>query len=230
MSLGGKHTLPGFEQALESLRTDGALMGALVSRSLTNAKLGFTLRSDDHCAAVIADDEEVDLLEKQIDRTGTDILMRYQPLAFDLRNVLATIKLSSHLENLSDQAVTIARRVRWLNEYQEYEDKQLVVPIFELAESGLLEVLQAFSAADSLRAHRVRSQMEPLAQSSRELEEQFSSAVAEHPARSRSYVNLIAIGHCLERIAYLIESIAEEATYMAEAKDVRHPGNRLAEE
>ncbi|MGA8654747.1 MAG: PhoU domain-containing protein [Chthoniobacterales bacterium] len=230
MALGGKHTLPGFEQTLESLRTDGALMGALVSRSLTNAKLGFTLRSDDHCAAVIADDEEVDLLEKQIDRTGTDILMRYQPLAFDLRNVLATIKLSSHLENLSDQAVTIARRVRWLNEDQEYEDKQLVVPIFELAESGLLEVLQAFSAVDSLRAHRVRSQMEPLAQSSRELEEHFSSAVAEHPARSRSYVNLIAIGHCLEHIAYLIESIAEEAIYMAEAKDVRHPGNRLAEE
>lgn len=205
-------------------------MGALVSRNLTNAKLGFALRNDDHCAAAIADDEEVDLLEKQIDRTGTDILMRYQPLAFDLRHVLATIKLSSHLENLSDQAVTIARRVRSLNEDPEYEDKQLIMPIFELSESALTEVLRAFSAVDSSRANRVRSQMEPLAQSTRDLEGQFSNAVAEHPARSRSYVNLIALAHCLEHIAYLVESIAEEVIYMAEAKDVRHAGNRLAEE
>jgi hypothetical protein len=70
MALGGKHTLPGFEQALESLRTDGALMATLVSRSLTNAKLGFAQRDDDYCAAVIADDEEVDLLQKQVDRGG----------------------------------------------------------------------------------------------------------------------------------------------------------------
>ena len=133
MALGGKHTLPGFEQALESLRADGSLMGTLVSRSLTNARLGFTERDDDRCAAVIADEDEVEVLEIQIDRTGTDILMRYQPLAFDLRHVLATIKLGSHLEKLGHQTTIIARRVRRLNEDEEYEDKQSIMPIFEQA-------------------------------------------------------------------------------------------------
>ena len=230
MPLGGKHTLPGFEQALESLRADGALMGTLVSRSLTNAKLGFTERDDDRCAAVIADDDEVDVLEMQIDRTGTDILMRYQPLAFDLRHVLATVKLASHLEKLANQSTIIARRVRWLNEDEKLEDGQSIVPIFEQAEKALSEVLQAFLAVDNESARKLLDRMELLGQKARDLEEEFCDAVEEHPTRSRWYVSLIAIGHSLERIAYLVESIAEEVIYMAEAKDVRHPGNPLVEE
>ena len=205
-------------------------MGTLVSRSLTNAKLGFTERDNDRCAAVIADDDEVDVLEMQIDRTGTDILMRYQPLAFDLRHVLATIKLGSHLEKLADQTTTIARRVRWLNEDEKFEDGQSIVPVFEQAEKALSETLRAFLAVDRERARQVLESMELLGQKARDLEDQFCDAVAEHPTRSRWYVNLIAIGHCLERIAYLVESIAEEVIYMAEAKDVRHPGNPLVEE
>jgi phosphate transport system protein len=230
MALGGKHTLPGFEQALESLRADGGLMGTLVSRSLTNARLGFTERDDDRCAAVIADEDEVEVLEMQIDRTGTDILMRYQPLAFDLRHVLATIKLGSHLEKLGRQTMIIARRVRRLNEEEEYEDKQSIVPIFEEAEKALSDVLQAFLAVDIARARTVLDKMEPLGQKARDLEDEFCDAVAERPNRSRWYVDLIEIGHCLERIAFLVESIAEEVIYMGEAKDVRHPGNPLVEE
>src|SRR6476646_6387925 len=112
MALGGKHSIPGFEKSLEELRVDILLMAALVRRSLGNAKAGFVQRDEDYCSAVIADDEEVDLLEKQVDRAGTNILIRFQPLASDFRTVLATVKLASHLENISDQAVNIARRAR----------------------------------------------------------------------------------------------------------------------
>ena len=68
MALGGKHSLPGFEKSLEDLRADILLMAALVRRSLSNAKTGLVQRDEDYCSAVIADDEEVDLLEKQVDR------------------------------------------------------------------------------------------------------------------------------------------------------------------
>src|SRR6516164_4071056 len=112
----GRHLLPGFDAALEGLRTNILLMGTLARRNLSNAKVGFFTRDDDSCAAVIADDEEVDLLEKQVDKDGTSILLKFQPVTLDLRRVLATIKLGSHLERLSDQAVVIARRVRKLTE------------------------------------------------------------------------------------------------------------------
>ena len=94
----GRHLLPRFDAALDGLTANILLMGALVRRNLGNAKTGFLRRDDDDCAAVIADDEEVDLLEKTVDKEGTAILLRFQPMTFDLRRVLATIKLGTHLK------------------------------------------------------------------------------------------------------------------------------------
>jgi phosphate transport system protein len=67
MALGGKHSIPGFERSLEELRADILLMASLVRRTVNNAMKGFVQGDEDDCSAVIADDEEVDLLEKQVD-------------------------------------------------------------------------------------------------------------------------------------------------------------------
>jgi phosphate transport system protein len=230
MALGGKHSLPGFEQSLEELRADILLMATLVRRSLSNVKTGFIQRDDDYCSAAIADDEEVDLLEKQVDRGGTNVLLRFQPLASDFRTVLATIKLGSHLENISDQAVIIARRTRALIQESAREEDGGFTSIFELVDKSLSEALEAFSAFDNTRAEKLRRQMEPLAQSARDLLEKFSDAVGKNPVRSGFYVNLIIMARSLEQIIYLIESITEDIIYVAEAKDIRHANNRLAVE
>jgi phosphate transport system protein len=174
MALGGKHSLPGFEQSLQDLRADILMMAALVRRSLNKAKTDFVQRDEDDCSAVIADDDEVDLLVKQVDRGGTNILIRFQPLASDFRTVLATIKLGSHLENISDQAVSIARRARALIQESGLEADDGLTSIFELVDASLSEALEAFSAFDNTRAEKLRRQMEPLAQSARDLLEKFS--------------------------------------------------------
>jgi len=228
MALGGKHSLPGFEQSLEQLRADILLMAALVRRILRNANTGFVRQDEDDCSAVIADDEEVDLLEKQVDRGGTYILIRFQPLATDFRTVLATIKLASHLENISDQAVNIARRARALIQESALEKDDGLTPIFELVDVSLSEALEACSSFDNTRAEKLRRQMEPLAESARDLMETFSDAVGKNPKRSALYVNLIVIARSLEQIIYLIESITEDIIYVAEAKDIRHASNRLS--
>ena len=227
MALGGKHTIPGFEKSLEELRADILLMAALVRRTLSNAKTGFVQRDEDYCSAVIADDEEVDLVEKQVDRGGTNVLVRFQPLASDFRTVLATIKLGSHLENISDQAVVIARRTRALIQESALEENDELTSIFELVDKSLSEALETFSAFDSARAEKLRGQMEPLAEGARDLMENFSDAVGKNPERSGLYVNLIIIVRSLEQIIYLIESITEDIVYVAEAKDIRHANNRL---
>jgi phosphate transport system protein len=230
MALGGKHSLPGFEQSLEELRADILMMAALVRRNVSNTKTGFVQRDDDYCSAVIADDEEVDLLEKQVDRGGTNVLIRFQPLASDFRTVLATIKLGSHLENISDQAVNIARRARALNQESALEEDDGLNFIFELVDKSLSEALEACSTFDNTRAEKLRRRMEPLAQSARDLLEKFSDAVGKNPERSGFYVNLIVMVRSLEQIVYLIESITEDIIYVAEAKDIRHAKNRLAVE
>jgi phosphate transport system protein len=222
-----RHLLPGFDAALQDLQTNILLMGTLARRNLSNAKLGFLTRDDDDCAAVIADDEEVDILEKQVDKEGTAILLKFQPMTFDLRRVLATIKLGTHLERLSNQTVVIARRIRKLNEDAAVDETKQVQTLFNALEKALVEALDAFAHFDSVRSEKVRAAMEPLAERARSLDDEFTELVEVQPVRARAYVNLIAISQSLERIAYAIENVAEEAIYVAESRDVRHPGNRL---
>jgi len=91
MALGGKHSLPGFDQSLEDLRADILMMAALVRRSLGNAKTGFVQRDEDACSAVIADDEEVDLLVKQVDR-GSGLHLSLIIVARSLEQIIYLIE------------------------------------------------------------------------------------------------------------------------------------------
>src|SRR5438046_1735425 len=107
-----KHTLGTFDEALAALRNNVLMMAGLTERSLERAMKGLVNRDDNICATAIADDEEIDQLEKQIDKDGVDILLRFQPVASDLRRVVPPMKLSSTLRRMSNMATTIARRAR----------------------------------------------------------------------------------------------------------------------
>jgi phosphate transport system protein len=225
-----KHHLPGFDQALDMLKEDVTLMANLVTRNLTNARAGFAEHDEDFSAAVIADDDEVDILEKQVDRLGTDILMRYQPLITDLRTVLATIKLSNILERTSNHAVSIARRSRKLAEAPSTADEQeSLLTHFDGVIRLFSEAIVAFRDVDAVGAGRVLGRTEPLAAAGRDFVECFTEHLEAQPFGSRTYVNLMAIALSLEEITYLAEHIAHEIVYIAEARDVRHPNNTLAE-
>jgi phosphate transport system protein len=227
---GLKHHLPGFDQALDTLKEDVTLMANLVTRNLTNARAGFAEHDEDFSAAVIADDDEVDILEKQVDRLGTDILMRYQPLITDLRTVLATIKLSNILERTSNHAVSIARRSRKLAEAPTSADEQeTLLTHFDGVIRLFSEVIVAFRDVDTVAAGRVLGRTESLAAAGREFVENFTELLEQQPFGSRTYVSLMAITQSLEEITYLTEHIAHEIVYIAEARDIRHPRNTLAE-
>src|ERR1700746_119786 len=99
-----KHILGTFDEALATLRKDVLSMAGLAERSLDRAIKGLLQRDDNLCANAIADDEEIDQLEKQIDKDGVDVLMRFQPLASDLRRVVSAMKLSTNIERVADQA------------------------------------------------------------------------------------------------------------------------------
>src|SRR6266702_3374160 len=130
-----KHILGTFDEALASLRNNVLMMSSLAERSLGNAFGGLFQRDDDLCAVAIADDEEIDQLEKQIDKDGIDLLLRYQPVASDLRRVVSAMKLSPNIERVADQATTVARRARKLNRHPPLMEVELIEPLYALAMS-----------------------------------------------------------------------------------------------
>src|SRR4029077_14881218 len=121
-----RHILGTFDEALASLRNNVLMMSSLTERSLDRAITGLLQRDDKICAIAIADDEEIDQLEKQVDKDGIDLLLRFQPVASDLRRVVSAMKLSSNIEAMGDQAVRIARKARELNQHPPLPETALI--------------------------------------------------------------------------------------------------------
>src|SRR5256886_8905582 len=143
-----KHILGTFDEALASLRNNVLMMAGLAERSLDRAIKGLLQRDDDLCANAIADDEEIDQLEKQIDKDGVDLLLRFQPVASDLRRVVSAMKLSPNIERVADQATNIARRARKLNQHPPLPETELIVPIQAHAMAMFKDSVDAFERED----------------------------------------------------------------------------------
>src|ERR1700722_13660939 len=103
----GRHISTNFEAALQSLRNNVLMMSSLTERLLNFAMEGLLKRDNDLCNLAIADDEEVDSLEKEIDREGIDLLIRFHPVASDMREVIAAINLSATLEQIAGKKAAI---------------------------------------------------------------------------------------------------------------------------
>src|SRR6266702_2171356 len=143
-----KHILGTFDEALAALRNNVLMMAGLTERSLDRAIKGLLQRDDNLCATAIADDEEIDQLEKQIDKDGVDVLLRFQPVASDLRRVVSAMKLSPNIERVADQATNIARRARKLNQHPPLPETELIVPIQTHAITMFKDSIDAFSRED----------------------------------------------------------------------------------
>jgi len=217
-----KHILGTFDEALSSLRNNVLMMSVLTERSLDRAMKGLFERNDNLCANAIADDEEIDQLEKQIDKDGVDILLRFQPVASDLRRVVAAMKLSSNLERMADQATTIARRARKLNRHPPLPEVELIRPMYEHAMSMFRDSVDAFVREDVDLGRAVVQRDDALDELNRSVSHKFVDRMAQDPEQLRGYLNLIFVGRALERVGDHATNIAEDAVYAAAAEDIRH--------
>lgn len=217
-----KHILGTFDEALASLRNNVLMMSGLTERSLERALKGLFERNDNLCANAIADDEEIDQLEKQIDKDGVDILLRFQPVASDLRRVVAAMKLSSNLERMADQATTIARRARKLNRHPPLPEVELIRPMYEHAMSMFRDSVDAFVREDVDLGCAVVQRDEALDELNRNVSHKLVERMAQDPDQLRGYLNLIFISRALERVGDHATNIGEDAVYAAAAEDIRH--------
>jgi phosphate transport system protein len=217
-----KHILGTFDEALSNLRNDLLTMTGLTQRSLDSAINGLLQRDDSLCTKVIADDEEVDQLEMEIDKIGLEILLRYQPVASDLRQVVSVLKLSPNVERVADEATNIAECARKLNRHPALAEMNLIVPIQEHAISMFKDSIDAFVREDVELARAIVSRDEELDDMNASANRQLTERMMQDRDQLRGYLNLILISRCLERVGDHATNIAEDAVYAAAAEDIRH--------
>ena len=217
-----KHILGTFDEALASLRNNVLMMSGLAERSLDRAMKGLVERDDDLCANAIADDEEIDQLEKQVDKDGVDLLLRFQPVASDLRRVVSAMKLSPNIERVGDQATNIARRARKLNKHPPLPEVDLIPPMYAHALTMFKDGIDAFVREDEDLARSVIPRDNDLDEMNRSANRALIERMAQDPDQLRGYLNLIFVSRCLERVGDHATNIAEDAVYAAAAEDIRH--------
>ena len=217
-----KHILGTFDEALSSLRNNVLMMAGLAERTLDRAIKGLLQRDDNLCVTAIADDEEIDQLEKQIDKDGVDVLLRFQPVASDLRRVVAAMKLSPNVERIADQATNIARRARKLNRHPALPEVKIIEPIQAHAMTMFKDSIDAFTREDVELGRAVVARDKDLDYMNKMASRKLTQRMADDPKQLRGYLNLIFISRCLERVGDHATNIAEDAVYAAAAEDIRH--------
>lgn len=220
------HILTTFEEALRALRNDVLMMASLTERNLENTRKGLFERDEDWCNTVIADDEEIDTLEVQVDREGINVMLRFHPLASDMRNVISTMKLSVNLERIADQAVNIARRARKLIVRPEVTEVLELQPIFTFAELMVKDAVRAFANRDIELARGLQDRDRNLDEMNRSFAEKMTDLMGKNVERIPSYMDLIFMARFLERIGDQAKNIGEDTVYAISAEDTRHT-NRI---
>ncbi len=217
-----KHILGAFDEALSELRNNLFTMAGLTERILYRAINGLLQRDDSLCTKAIADDEEVDQLEKEIDKAGLEILLRYQPVASDLRQVVSVMKLSPNIERVADEATNIAECARKLNRHPPLAEVNSIVPIQSHANSMFKDSIDAFVREDVELARAVVSRDKQLDDMNASANRQLTERMMQDRDHLRGYLNLILISRCLERVGDHATNIAEDAVYAAAAEDIKH--------
>ena len=217
-----RHIFTDFDSALEDLRKNVLMMASLTVRNLENARRGLFERDEDWCNTVIADDEEIDTLEIQVDRDGIEIMLRFHPVASDLRQVIAAMKMSVNLERVADQTVGIARRARKLNANVLLPETAETEPLFRHAESMVLDAIKSYADQNTELARTIKPRDRELDTLNRNFANKLTELMPKRPEHIHGYLELIFIARFLERIGDQVTNIAEDTVFAVVAEDIRH--------
>jgi len=220
------HIARDFDQAIHLLREDVLAMAERTRLNLRRAVDAVLRRNAELANAVIADDDEVDEFERKIDRMGMSILVRFHPLASDLRLVLSSMKICNNLERISDHATNIAKRARKMSQQAELPDAGLIEPLYELADELLEDAITAYRERDSALGNSIHLRDKELDRQHKVVVETYSSGIEFSQGRSSDYLHLILIVRSLERVGDLAANIGEDAVFLDIARDMRHTKER----
>jgi len=210
------------QREIDSLKKKLLALSALVEEQLRRAVMSVQTRDDLLAGKVIDGDVEIDHREVEVEEDCLKILALHQPVAVDLRLIVAVLKINNDLERIGDLAVNIAERSAYLAERRECEVPAELSDMVEKAQLMLQNSLNALVNADPALAHKVCSDDDEVDDINRTIYEQIKADIRDGVNDLDSMIHLLGIARHIERIADLATNIAEDVIYMVDGEIVRH--------
>ena len=214
-----------FQQGLDELRNRLLRMGGLAEQAVDRACQAYIDRDLARCQMVLEGESQINLIEREIDELAFDLLAMQQPMAVDLRFILAVTKINSDLERVGDQSVNIAERVM---DMVELPKADLPVDIARMAAAASAMVRRSLESFIEGKAELAQAVLEMDNVVDRMKDEAFVRLVKtmnERPDVTRQALDALLIARNLERVADHATNIAEDVIFWVRGADVRHNVN-----
>ena len=211
-----------FHRELEKIKKHLLSLGTLVEERVRMAISAIEEGNADLADRVIKNDYEIDEMEVEIEEDCLKVLALYQPVAVDLRFLVAVIKINNDLERIGDQAVNIAERVITIAAKDPFPFVFDYSVMAEKAQHMLKKSLDALVNLDIDTALRVLEMDDEVDAIKDQAYDKIKQVMSENPHRLGYLINLFLISRHLERLADHATNIAEEVIYLIEGEIVRH--------
>ncbi len=214
-----------FQQSLEDLKERLLVMAGLAEQQIQRAVESYRVRDLSICDLVDRGEIAVNRMEREIDQLALDVLAMEQPMAIDLRFILAVIKINSDVERVGDAAKSISDRVRIMDTMASGELPVDIPRMASLASNMVRRSLQAFIEADAEMARAVLSMDDAVDGMNRAAHSALASLMAAESHRAPQALTALMVCRSLERVADHATNIAEDVIFWVQGADVRHQGS-----
>ncbi len=209
-----EHTVRSFSADLEELTGDIARMGGLAEDLLSDALQAMVTRNMELADSVVARDQQIDALQVDVERKILRLLALRQPLARDLRQTIAALKIAAELERIGDLAKNLAKRAKVLESMAPPNAVKGVARMGKLVGAQLKRVLDAHSAQETDVAASVRSRDEEVDEHYTSLFRELLTYMMEDPRTISACTHLLFVAKNLERMGDHCTNIAEEIHFL----------------
>jgi phosphate transport system protein len=211
-----------FQQQLAELKDKLLAMAALAQQSAETAVDAYLQRDKGLCKYVKQNETAINTAQRELDEMAYELLAKEQPMAIDLRFILAVIKINGDLERIGDQSMGIVRRTREIIGAEEIELPVDFAAMGEFAGRMIRSAVQALLDGDARLAEAVREMDDEIDRMNRRAHADLLKLIQEKPRFTQQSMTGILVSRNLERIADHASNIATDVIFWIRGADVRH--------
>jgi len=210
-----EHTVKAFDEDITRLRGLIAEMGGLAEAAVQRSMDALVKGDDELSESVVRDDKKIDALESAVDRLAVRVIALRAPMADDLREVIAALKIAGVVERIGDYSKAIAKASKEIANRKQFEPLTLLPAMADVAADMVHDALTAYAARDAELALKVIATDEKVDAFYNSIFRNLVSHMVENPTTISSAAQLLFVARNLERIGDHATNVAEMVHYAA---------------